>query len=177
MRSLAISVIIPTYNRAAIVPRAVDSALGAVRPGDEVVVVDDGSTDHTRERLATYAGQIRYVSSAHVGPGAIRNLGVREARAPLVAFLDSDDEWMPDKLELQRAVMGCRPDVLFCFSDFGHRTRHGAEARRYLSRWHGDRRGWDRILGPGIPFSTLAPLPSDRADFPVHIGDLYHTEM
>jgi hypothetical protein len=49
--------------------------------------------------------------------------------------------------------------------------------RRYLSRWHGDRRRWDEILGQGIPFSTLAPLPSGRPDFPVHIGDLYYTEM
>jgi glycosyltransferase involved in cell wall biosynthesis len=177
MRSLNVSVIIPTHNRAAIVPRAVESALAAVRPGDEVIVLDDGSTDDTAERLATYAGRIRYLSSAHIGPGAIRNLGIREARAPLVAFLDSDDEWMPDKLELQRAVMRWRPDVLFCFSDFCHRNRHGAEIRRYLPRWHGDRRSWDEILGPGFPFSSLASLPSGRHDFTIHVGDLYFTEM
>ena len=142
-----------------------------------MIVLDDGSTDDTAERLATYAGRIRHLSSAHVGPGAIRNLGIREARAPLVAFLDSDDEWMPDKLELQRTLMGCRPDVLFCFSDFGHRTRHGAEIRRYLSRWHRDRRSWAELLGPGFPFSSLSPLPPGRHDFPVHVGDLYFTEM
>jgi glycosyltransferase involved in cell wall biosynthesis len=177
MRSLDVSVIIPTYNRGALVARAVESALGAVRPGDEVIVVDDGSTDDTAERLSSYAGRIRYLLSAPVGPGAVRNLGIREARAPLVAFLDSDDEWMPDKLELQRSVMACRPDVLFCFSDFRHRTRYGAEIRRYLSRWHGDRRSWDDILGPGFSFSSLSPLPSGRHDFLVHVGDLYFTEM
>lgn len=177
MEDLGVSVIIPTYNRASIVGRAIDSALAATRPGDEILVVDDGSTDDTATHMAVYGPRIRYLRSAHVGPGAIRNLGIRESRRPLVAFLDSDDEWMPDKLELQRTVMARRPEVLFCFSDFAHRTRAGAEIRRYLITWHRDPRGWSEILGPGIPYSSLGPLPPHRPDFPVHIGDLYFTEM
>jgi glycosyltransferase involved in cell wall biosynthesis len=177
MAPLEISVIIPTYNRVEIVGRAVDSALAAMAPGDEVLVVDDGSTDETLARLRSYGNRIRYVRSEHVGPGAVRNLGVREARKPLVAFLDSDDEWMPDKLRLQRTVMDRRPDLLFCFSDFAHRAADGAETRRYLRRWHRDPRGWEEILGPGFPFSSLAPLPPGRDDFLVHTGDLYPTAM
>jgi glycosyltransferase involved in cell wall biosynthesis len=176
--SSGVSVVIPTYNRASLVAQAVESALAASRPGDEVIVVDDGSTDDTAARLgAVFGDRIRYVPSAHVGPGAIRNLGIREARMPLVAFLDSDDEWMPDKLDLQRAVMERRPEVLFCFTDFGHRTRTGVEYPRFLARWHLDPRGWDEILGPGVPFSSLAPLPEGRKDFLVHVGDLYFAEM
>jgi glycosyltransferase involved in cell wall biosynthesis len=177
MRAPDVSVIIPTCNRGTLVARAVESALAAIRPADEVLVVDDGSTDDTAARLAPYLDRIRYLPSRHVGPGAIRNLGIREARGALVAFLDSDDEWMPDKLELQRTVMERRPEALFCFSDFGHRSGPGAEIRRYLSRWHRDRRAWSEILGPGVPFSSLAPLPPGRGDFTVHVGDLYLTEM
>jgi glycosyltransferase involved in cell wall biosynthesis len=177
MTSLGISVVIPTYNRAHTVGRAIDSALAAVRPGDEVLVVDDGSTDDTAARVGTYGDRVRFVPSPHRGPGATRNRGVAEARLPLVAFLDSDDEWFPDKLELQRAVMEARPDVLFSFSDFAHRSGNGAVSRRYLRRWHGDARSWTQILGPGVPFSSLRPLPADREDFLVHTGDLYLTEM
>jgi glycosyltransferase involved in cell wall biosynthesis len=178
MGSLGVSVIIPTYNRASLVGRSVDSALAASRPGDEVLVVDDGSTDGTAAQLrSAYGEKIRYIASPHVGPAAIRNLGVREARLPLLAFLDSDDEWMRDKLELQRTVMERRPDVLLCFTDFAHRTRTGAEIRRYLRSWHHDPRSWDEILAPGFAYSTLGTLPPGRADFKVHIGDLHYTEM
>jgi glycosyltransferase involved in cell wall biosynthesis len=126
-----------------------------------VIVVDDGSTDDTADRLRRFGDRIRYVPSPHVGVANVRNLGVREARRPLIAFLDSDDVWMPDKLQLQRTVMDRRPDVVLCGTDFGHRTRDGVETRRYLSRWHRDPRGWHDILGPGLPFSSSGPCRRD----------------
>src|SRR5262249_8493752 len=88
---------------------------------------------------------------------------------------DSDDEWRPDKLYLQRTLMTKRPDVLFCFSDFA--VRDGtAEVPNYLVNWHKDPRGWDEILGPGVPFSALAPPPAGRPEVRVHVGDLYLAE-
>jgi glycosyltransferase involved in cell wall biosynthesis len=172
MVSPGVSVIIPTRDRAALLRVAIESALAAVRPGDEVLVVDDGSTDDTPSVTAAYRG-VRCVRTERLGPGAARNRGAREARQPLLAFLDSDDRFMPDKLELQRRLMERRPDVLFCFSDFAHRTRDGAEQHGCLQRWHGDPRGWEQILGPGRHYSELAPLPEGRPDFVVHVGDLY----
>jgi glycosyltransferase involved in cell wall biosynthesis len=177
MPAPGVSVIIPTYNRAALVARAVDSVLAATREGDEVIVVDDGSTDGTHERLQAYGSRIRYVRSEHIGVSAVRNLGVRESRQPLVAFLDSDDEWMPDKLELQRTVMERRADVVLCCTDFGHRSRTGQEFHRHSVVWHQDARSWNEILAPGVPFSQFGPLPPGRPDFAVHIGDLYRTQM
>ena len=174
MDDLAVSVVIPTYNRARLVVRAVASALAAVANGDEVIVVDDGSTDGTEAALAPYRDRLHYLRTANQGAGAARNRGLREAHHPLIAFLDSDDEWMPDKLELQRTLMARRPDVLFSFSDFAVREDvDGSEHRFYLSRWHKDARSWDKILGPGMPFSTIGPMPPGRDDFPVHVGDLY----
>ncbi len=172
--SRSVTVIIPTHNRAAVVPRAVASALACVRPGDEVIVVDDGSADDTEAVLAPFADRIRYLPVAHGGAGAARNHAVHEARGAFVAFLDSDDEWTPDKLEVQRTLMAERPDIVFCFTDFAARHVGADDVHNYLARWHGDERSWDSILGPAVPYSSIAPLPPGRVDeVDVHIGDLY----
>ena len=174
---LAVSIVIPTHNRAPLVGRAVASALATMERDDELIVVDDGSDDDTAAVLASSRERVRYVRVAHRGAGAARNRGVREASRPLIAFLDSDDAWMPDKLALQRTLMARRPDVLFCFSDFAMRDVAGAEHRFYLKHWHKDPRDWNEILGPGVAFSSLGPLPPDRPDFAVHVGDLYPAMM
>ena len=176
MSDLAVSVIIPTYNRARLITRALLSVCAAIAPGDEVIVVDDGSTDDTPRVLEPFGNRIRYVRGKHRGVGAARNLGIALASRPLIAFHDSDDEWVPDKLRLQRAFAAARPDVLFSFSDFGVRRESGVcENHHGLVRWHGDQRTWDEILGPGLPYSRFAPLPPGREDFRVHIGSLYPT--
>jgi len=177
MEPLSVSVVIPTYNRAALVCRAITSALAAMQPEDEVVVVDDGSTDDTAARVGAFCDQVRYLRIPHGGVGAARNCGVRAARHPLIALLDSDDEWMPDKLAIQRAVLQHHPELTFCFSDFFHRDEQGKEQGSYLREWHHDPRSWDEILGPGEWFSTFAPLPTGRADFRVHVGSLYRAML
>lgn len=170
----SISVIIPTYNRAALVPRAIRSALAATQPGDEIIVVDDGSLDDTAAAVAQFGDRIRYVRTENGGVGAARNRGVKLATRPLVTFLDSDDEYVADKLQLQRAFMAARPDVLFCFSDFAMVDDNTGERHpMYLRNWHGIDRSWDDLLAPGVPYSSFAPLTSGRDDFQVHIGNLY----
>ncbi len=177
MNELSVSVIIPTYNRAKHIGRSLRSVLAMMSPGDEVIVVDDGSTDNTKQALESYRDRIRYVLGSHRGVGAARNRGIAEARNPLVAFNDSDDEWFADKLVLQRAFMRARPDVLFCFSDLGLRDMDGTETYNGLFGWHRDPRSWDDILGPPVAYSSLASLPPGRADFNVHIGSLYETML
>jgi glycosyltransferase involved in cell wall biosynthesis len=169
----AVSVVIPTYNRAKLILRSLHSVFANLEPEDEVILVDDGSTDDTRQVLAPYMDRIRYVMGQHRGVGAARNLGVEHARNPLVAFNDSDDEWFADKLLLQREFMQARPDVLFCFSDLGLRAEDGTESHHGLLGWHLDARDWREILAPGVAYSSLAALPPGRADFAVHIGDMY----
>jgi len=180
-----ISVVIPTYNRSGLVTRAVKSALDAVTPGDEILVIDDGSTDDTAEILRPSYDRIRYIHTENSGPGAARNLGIHLATCPLVAFLDSDDEWLPDKLYLQRAVMDAFPDVVFCFSDLLSRHHDGKMFPNALTLWRHDpavgygdtKESLDEVLGPGIPFSSIAALPKGRPDLNVHIGDIYATLM
>jgi glycosyltransferase involved in cell wall biosynthesis len=174
---LAVSVVIPSYNRAALVVRAVSSALAAISPEDEILVIDDGSTDDTERALAPFASRIRFVKASHGGAGPARNRGIAESKHGLVAFLDSDDEWLPDKLPLQRGLMQARPDVAYCFSDFAMHDRSGRIFPRYLENWHKDPRPWKEILGPGFPYSSIAALPAGREDFRVYVGDLYASLM
>lgn len=96
-----VSVIIPTYNRADLVGRAVDSVLGQTYRDIEVVVVDDGSTDGTQQALAKYGDRIRVIRQGNAGPAAARNRGVGLCRGGILAFLDSDDIWLPGKLKRQ----------------------------------------------------------------------------
>ncbi len=176
-RPLSVSTVIPTFNRAHLIERAVDSALAQHAPGDEILIVDDGSTDETARVVSKYGSPVRYIVTENRGAGAARNRGIQEARGDLVAFLDSDDEWMPGKLDLARRWLAARPDVLFVFSDFAITDDDGTVTRRYLINWHHDERAWDEILGPGAGYSTSAPLPAGMADFPVHAGDLYVREF
>jgi glycosyltransferase involved in cell wall biosynthesis len=174
---LPISIVIPTYNRAALALRAVSSALSQCSKGDEVIVVDDGSDDDTEARLRPYRNRIVYHRVSHGGAGRARNIGMSIAKSPLIAFLDSDDEWMLGKLSLQRAFLNARPDVLFCFTDLKYRDLSGYEQNNMLSFFVGDEMFNKDFLGPGIPFSSLAPLPKEQSDFLVHIGDLYPKQM
>lgn len=101
MTSPLVSVIIPTYNRHDTVGRSIESVLLQTYRPMEVIVVDDGSTDSTLEVLEGYENAIRVVARANGGPSAARNSGVSVAKGEIIAFLDSDDTWRPEKLTRQ----------------------------------------------------------------------------
>lgn len=122
---MRVSVVIPTYNRAGTILTAVESALAQGFRALEVVVVDDGSTDDTAERLAkVHDARLRCIRGRHAGVAAARNLGVREAGGELIAFLDSDDAWMPHKLEHEVAFLDAHPEADAVFSDLQKRDGH-----------------------------------------------------
>lgn len=113
-----VSVIIPTYNRVRVLGRALDSVCRQTLPDIEVLVVDDASTDDTESFVRSYADtRVRYVKcDRNGGPAAARNVGMSQAQARYIAFLDSDDEWTPEKLALQVTRMDMEPsDVAVCF--------------------------------------------------------------
>jgi glycosyltransferase involved in cell wall biosynthesis len=112
------SVVIPTYNRAHSVGDAITSVLRQTMADLECIVVDDGSTDSTPALLASITDpRLRVILGRHAGVAAARNLGVAHAQAPLVAFLDSDDLWRPDKLAHEVAYLDRHPQVDAVFSD------------------------------------------------------------
>ena len=116
-RGLLVSVIIPTYNRWPMVGEAVESVLAQTAGGYELIVVDDGSTDETRRRLADYDARLTVLSQSRRGVSAARNLGTRRASGKYLAFLDSDDLWHPGKLQRQLDFMEGNPDAEICQTD------------------------------------------------------------
>ncbi len=119
-----VSVVIPTFNRQQQLSVALDSVLQQTRPVDEIVVVDDGSTDGTQAMLEEYVHRhtdvsIRVICQVNQGPSAARNAGIQAASGDLIAFLDDDDIWLPKKTELQLSVFLSDPqlDLLGCASN------------------------------------------------------------
>ncbi len=110
-----VSVIIPTYNRRTLVLRALGSVLEQTFKDSEILVVDDGSTDDTLEALKDFSQKVRVIRhERNLGVSAARNTGVRASTAPLVAFLDSDDRWLPRKLETQVRFFHDNPKAVVC---------------------------------------------------------------
>ncbi len=111
-----VTVILPVYNRANSVARAISSVLSQTYRSFEIIVVDDGSTDGTGEVLTRFASEITVLQQEHAGPYAARNLALRAARGELVAFIDSDDVWLPERLAKQVPLFN-RPEVGLVFGN------------------------------------------------------------
>lgn len=120
MTPAAISVVIPTYNRARIVGEAVASALAQTYAPAEVIVVDDGSQDDTAAALEVFGGRVQFIRQQNGGPAAARNTGIRRSTGQFVAFLDSDDLWKSDKLRLQMGLFerDASLGIVSCLSDY-----------------------------------------------------------
>lgn len=113
-----VSVIIPTYNRAHLIRQALESALTQTYRDFEIIVADDGSTDHTAEVVAQFGNAVTYTPLPHRGqPAATRNGGLRAAHGEFIAFLDSDDLFFPNKLALQIAAFESHPEVGMVYSN------------------------------------------------------------
>ena len=111
MSHLTVSVIIPAYLSARTIGRALDSVLAQTRPPEEILVVDDGSTDALVSALTPYRGRVILIRKPNGGAASARNLGIERSVGSVIAFLDSDDYWEPNKLELQLDVFRRHPEV------------------------------------------------------------------
>ena len=146
-----VSVVIPTYNRADLLARALDSVLAQTRPPDEIIVVDDGSSDDTAARVLEYGGRVRLLRQSHRGVSAARNRGIAESRGEWIALLDSDDEWLPRKLECQ----------LQRLAETGYRVAHSEEIwirngrRVNPAKKHAKKGGW--IFHDCLPLCAISP--------------------
>lgn len=109
-----VSAVIPTYNRHAFVGRAIASVLAQTYTHYELIVVDDGSTDRTMSLLKTYGERVQVIHQNNRGVSAARNTGIRAAKGAFIALLDSDDSWLPKKLERQVKYFQTNPRALVC---------------------------------------------------------------
>ena len=114
---MKISVIIPTYNRRHTLERAIDSVLSQTFEPFEMIIVDDGSEDGTRDWIKETYPSIKYIYQSNNGVSSARNKGIRSSRGSWIALLDSDDEWMPEKLEEQFISINENPGSLFCHTN------------------------------------------------------------
>ena len=115
-----VSVVIPTYNYGHLLEQSLESVFAQTYKDYEVILVDDGSTDDTPGIAARYEGRIRYFRKENGGPSSARNEGIRQARGPLIAFLDSDDLWLPHKLAVQTAFADAHPEYGLVYCDMQH---------------------------------------------------------
>jgi glycosyltransferase involved in cell wall biosynthesis len=135
---MKISVVIPCYNYGRYLAGAIESVLSQTVKADEVVVVDDGSTDETSAEVKRYMSQVRYVYQENGGVSRARNRGARETGNDWVAFLDADDRWAPEKLDVQTKILASHPEIDVLVCDFWHVTEAGERIDRGLDRhWQG----------------------------------------
>ena len=114
---MKISVIIPTYNRKHTLQRAIDSVLSQTFKPYEIIIVDDGSKDGTKEWLLQNYPSVQYIHQPNNGVSSARNKGIQISQGSWIALLDSDDEWMPEKLEYQSRFIEVNKDSFFCHTN------------------------------------------------------------
>lgn len=115
---MTISAVIPAYNCEKYIARAIESVLNQTRPVQEIVVVDDGSTDNTAEVARSFGDRVRLIQQPNAGVSAARNTAIRAAAGDWIAFLDADDEWLPEKISLQTENLKNNPDLAWTISNY-----------------------------------------------------------
>ncbi|MBL7215323.1 MAG: glycosyltransferase [Phycisphaerae bacterium] len=135
-QGITISTVIPVYNNERFVGRAIESVLKQTVPAHEIVVVDDGSTDGTADVVRSFGEKVTLIQQSNAGVSAARNTGIQAAKGNWIAFLDSDDEWLPEKIQLQLELLGRNPDLMWmtgnyeeCLCDENRRAPHALPQR------------------------------------------------
>ena len=131
-----ISVIIPTYNRRDTIQRAIDSVISQTFAPFEIIIVDDGSKDGTKEWIEEKYSSIKYIYQSNNGVSSARNKGINLSKGSWIALLDSDDEWIPEKLDYQARYINENPGLFFCHTNEiwirnGHRVNQMKKHKKY----------------------------------------------
>lgn len=146
------SVVIPTHNRAHTLPRALDSVLTQSLPADEIIVIDDGSTDTTQNLLSKHYPQVTTLVQPNQGVSAARNSGIRCAQGEWIALLDSDDAWLPEKLhKIQNSIEDHPQLKLFHSEEIW--IRHGTR----VNAMHKHRKSGGDIFEQCLPLCVISP--------------------
>jgi len=173
-----ISVIIPAYNRERHLSQCLESVLAQTWTRLEAIVVDDGSTDGTRELVACFQSRderIRYISKPNGGVSSARNVGIQAAHGDWIAFLDSDDAWLPWKLEAQAAGLNALPDVGMIWTDMAAINEQGTQLfERYLRRMYGSyQKQSEPLFGRFVDLDLPSLKPFSRDRLRIGHGEIY----
>ncbi len=157
MEQPLVSIIIPSYNAARYVADAVESALAQTYGNKEVIVIDDGSTDNTKEVLAPYiqSGKVKYIIQANKGLSGARNTAIREAKGSYIALLDADDFFLPEKMEKQIEHLESHPECDISYCDLYHFYE---DEPNHLLKLQYKYYSGDKVLPHLIQGNFIAPL-------------------
>lgn len=177
--AVKVSVIIPTYNRSALACKTVESALAQSMEDVEIIVVDDGSTDDTPQKMAAFGDRIHYVRQQNGGVNNARNHALRLARGEYIATLDNDDLWKPHKLALQARVLDQFTEVAYTFSNFSIYRSDSDITENGMRTWFDSAIDWKTFYAD---FRSVSILGDDEAirstgDSLLYFGDLYHASL
>lgn len=142
-KDYSVSVVIPAYNAEKYIGRAIDSVLAQTRRPDEVIVVDDGSTDGTAEVIRSYGSNVRYIGQENGGASVARNSGIEAASSQWIAFLDADDEWLCDKLRIQMEYLEGHQELMWMGGNYFVRSAGESD----LQKVSVDREIWQSYAG------------------------------
>jgi glycosyltransferase involved in cell wall biosynthesis len=117
-KRIYISIVIPAYNAGVFIERAIQSVLKQTCPADEIIVVDDGSADNTAEIVRRFGDKVKIIQQPNAGVSAARNAGIRAAGGDWIAFLDADDEWLPDYLKIQTELLSRNPHLVWSAANY-----------------------------------------------------------
>lgn len=154
---ISISAVIPAYNSARFLALAIESILQQTRPVDEIIVVDDGSTDETRKIAKSFGERITYIHQLNKGPSAARNRGIESAKGNWIAFLDADDQWTPDKIDKQLIALDKEPGLKLLAADMSEIDEAGNLLTKSMLAKHHFLERFQSLNGAPIP-SALAEL-------------------
>lgn len=117
-KDFTVAVIIPAYNISEYIGRAIESVLAQTRTADEIIIVDDGSTDDTAEKIKSFGDKVTYIFQENKGLSGARNTGIRAVVSTWIALLDGDDEWLPEYLEKQTELIGRNPELVWSAGNY-----------------------------------------------------------
>lgn len=172
-----ISVILPTYNRAAFLPGAIESVLGQTYQDIELIIIDDGSTDDTEAVVAPFLNdqRTRYIRQMNAGAAAARNHGLSLRQGKYVAFIDSDDTWVRDKLEIQFEIMKYLPDAGIVCSDFSSVDNDGCREKSHIRSYFSVLDDYNLRYEDVFQHVMQQPVQGFGTDEKVYWGNIYET--
>ncbi len=185
MKETMVSVIIPTYNRAGYLVEAIESVLSQSYNNIEIIIIDDGSSDDTQEKLKPYRDKIQYTYIENGGPARARNIGMQLARGEFIAFLDSDDLYYPYKIEIQAGFLDKHKDVAMICSELSAFNHTGILNELHLKKYHRSaflcsEATYDNIYSKSIPIADAGIDLEKWKDRRVYVGnvfDRYYNEL
>jgi glycosyltransferase involved in cell wall biosynthesis len=179
MKEKIVSVIIPTYNRSAYLLEAIESVISQTYKNIEIIVIDDGSSDDTKEKLRPYLNKIKYVFIENGGPARARNVGMEMASGEYIAFLDSDDLYYPYKIEIQVAILNKHHGVSLVCSELSAINDTKILDELHLQKYHRSayidtEATYENIYSKTISIAESGLNLKKWKDRKIYIGDVFH---